>query len=254
MTTMSVVGECFFFVPAHPGCPRQIPQSRKMVVCVSVTSSIRKCKHVSITAVTVAASADGYTLCECVQKKRCHNIFCSNFVNCWSIFTILSTIDSAVNFQQSNNKISNHFWNASLHYLLKHPCQKKHINLRIVTVNTLQGNTATLFRCGEWWDLSLLQQQQPFNDPLYGATKVSQYQKGKPIQVLLKQETVSGSGISWAIRKYAPRPRQISMPASTTQFFTGRCPSCCPINSVKALKARQTFDYYFITNLLPRLL
>ena len=37
--------------------------------------------------------------------------------------------------------------------------------------------------------------------------------KIKPIWILLKQETVSGSGISWAICKSAPRSRQITMPA-----------------------------------------
>ena len=34
----------------------------------------------------------------------------------------------------------------------------------------------------------------------------------QPIWILLKQETVSGSGISWAICKSAPRSRQITMP------------------------------------------
>jgi len=37
--------------------------------------------------------------------------------------------------------------------------------------------------------------------------------KIKPIWILLKQETMSGSGISWAICKSAPRSRQITMPA-----------------------------------------
>ena len=37
-----------------------------------------------------------------------------------------------------------------------------------------------------------------FNGPLSGTTQVSQYQKGKTIWILLEQETVSGSGISWA--------------------------------------------------------
>ena len=46
-----------------------------------------------------------------------------------------------------------------------------------------------------------------------GTTRVSRYQKGKPIWILLKQETVSSSGISWAICKSAPRSRQITMPA-----------------------------------------
>jgi len=39
--------------------------------------------------------------------------------------------------------------------------------------------------------------------------------KVKPIWILLKQETVSGSGIRWAICKSAPRSRQITMPAQT---------------------------------------
>ena len=36
--------------------------------------------------------------------------------------------------------------------------------------------------------------------------------KVKPIRILLKQETVSGSGISWATCKSASRSRQITMP------------------------------------------
>jgi len=43
---------------------------------------------------------------------------------------------------------------------------------------------------------------------------VSRYQKGKTNLDLLKQEAVSGSGISWAICKSASRSTQITMPAS----------------------------------------
>ena len=78
----------------------------------------------------------------------------------------------------------------------------------------------------------------PFNGPLSGTTRVSRYHKGKPIWILLKQETVSGSGISWAICKSAPRSRQITMPAPHhSVFLKAGCPSCHPTNSVKALKA-----------------
>ena len=52
--------------------------------------------------------------------------------------------------------------------------------------------------------------------------------KVKPIWLLLKQETVSGSGISWAICKSAPRSRQIPRQHSTAQFFTGRMPFLPP--------------------------
>ena len=61
--------------------------------------------------------------------------------------------------------------------------------------------------------------------------------KVKPIWILLRQETVSGSDISWAICKYAPRSRQITMPAPHHSVLQAGCPSCRPTNSVRALKA-----------------
>ena len=61
--------------------------------------------------------------------------------------------------------------------------------------------------------------------------------KVKPIWILLEQETVSLSGISWAICKSASRSRQITTPAPHLSFLQAGCLSCCPTNSVKALKA-----------------
>jgi len=75
---------------------------------------------------------------------------------------------------------------------------------------------------------------------LSGTIQVSWYQKGKAKTNLdfLEQEIVSGSGISWAICKSAPRPRQITTPAPYhSVFLQAGCPSCRPTNSVKALKA-----------------
>ena len=46
--------------------------------------------------------------------------------------------------------------------------------------------------------------------------------KVKPIWILLKQKTVNGSGISWAICKSASRSRQITTPAPHHSVFTGR--------------------------------
>jgi len=64
----------------------------------------------------------------------------------------------------------------------------------------------------------------PFNGPLSGTTRVSRYQKGKPILILLKQETVTGSGISWAICKSAPCSRETTTPALHHSVFTGQMP------------------------------
>ena len=65
--------------------------------------------------------------------------------------------------------------------------------------------------------------------------------KVKPIWILLKQETVSGSGISRAICK-SGTSLQTDNHASTSplSFLQAGCPSCRPTNSVKALKAPET--------------
>ena len=59
----------------------------------------------------------------------------------------------------------------------------------------------------------------PFNGPFSRTTRVSRYQKGKTDLDLLKHETVSGSGISWAICKSAPSSREITMPAPHHSVF-----------------------------------
>jgi len=74
-----------------------------------------------------------------------------------------------------------------------------------------------------------------------GLTRWAGTRKVKLIWILLKQETVSGSGISWAICKSASRSRQITMPAPHHSVFyrpdSMGCPTGGPTNSVKALKA-----------------
>jgi len=52
--------------------------------------------------------------------------------------------------------------------------------------------------------------------------------KVKPIWILLKQETVSGISISWAICKSASRSRQITLPAPHHSSFTGQMPFLPP--------------------------
>ena len=67
-----------------------------------------------------------------------------------------------------------------------------------------------------------------FNGPFSKTTQVSWYQKGKPIWILLKRETVSGSGVSLAICKSAPCSRRTTMPAPHHSVFTGRMPFLLP--------------------------
>ena len=91
----------------------------------------------------------------------------------------------------------------------------------------------------------------PFNGSLSGTTLVNRYQKGKtnrdfteakPIWILLKQETVSGSGISWAICKSAPRCRQITMPAPHHSVFTGRMPFLPPNQQCQSTEGNVSYN------------
>jgi len=89
------------------------------------------------------------------------------------------------------------------------------------------GDLQSWIRCTQTLtDATVQQQLHLFNGPLSWTTQVSQYQKGKTNLDLLKQETVSGSGISWAKCKSAPRHRQKT--TSPLSFFTGRTPFLLP--------------------------
>ena len=71
--------------------------------------------------------------------------------------------------------------------------------------------------------------------------------KEEPIWILLKQETVSGDGISWAICKSAPYSRQIPHQLLTAQFFTGRMPFLPPNQ-----QRQTTASNMYATNRMPK--
>ena len=75
-----------------------------------------------------------------------------------------------------------------------------------------------------------------FSSPL---SRTTRYQKGKTnLDFTKARETVSGSGISWAICKSAPRSRQITMPAPHHSALKAR-----------ALKAHvKALRHYTVTN------
>ena len=75
--------------------------------------------------------------------------------------------------------------------------------------------------------------------------------KVKPIWILLKQETVSGSGISWAIYKSAPCSRQITTPAPHHSFFYR--PDALPAAQPTASKHwRQQLNLPYLTKIRPK--
>ena len=72
----------------------------------------------------------------------------------------------------------------------------------------------------------------PFNGPFPGLPRWAGTRKVKPIWILLKQETVIGSGISWAICKSTLLQTDNHASTPLLSFLQAGCPSCYPTNSV----------------------
>jgi len=81
-----------------------------------------------------------------------------------------------------------------------------------------------------------------------GLPRPAAIRKVKLIWILLKQETVSGIGISWAVCKSPPCSRQITMPAPQHSVFIGQMPFLSPTNSVIALCFKEI--YYVLVCML----
>ena len=72
--------------------------------------------------------------------------------------------------------------------------------------------------------------------------------KVKLMWILLKQETASGSGISWAICKSAPRSRQPRQ-HPTTRFFTDRMPFLPPNQQCQSTEGMScTKEFIFVSS------
>jgi len=72
----------------------------------------------------------------------------------------------------------------------------------------------------------------------------------KSIWILLKQEAVSDIGISWAICKFAPRSRQITMPAPHHSVFTGRMPFLPPNQHRQGTEGSDLITCSLINNII----
>jgi len=91
--------------------------------------------------------------------------------------------------------------------------QSQHYRISWVSMQQITGSAMRLFSRRHTHTHTRLTAHCP-RLPGWAGTR-----KEKPIWILLKQETVSGSGISWAICKSAPRSRQINMPVPHNSIF-----------------------------------
>jgi len=119
-------------------------------------------------------------------------------------------------------------------------CPQRHQTVMSKTVTyVLRGHIALLKRKNVLWTCGICNTTLlDLRTPRYTHTRLTAFfpglprwagtRKVKPIWILLKQETVSGSGISWAICKSALHSRQITTPAPHHSVFTGRMPFLLP--------------------------
>ena len=70
-------------------------------------------------------------------------------------------------------------------------------------------------------------------------TTISRHHKGKSFWILMKQEMMGGTRISWTVMQIISTSLQTDNHSSLLSFLQARCTSCRPTNSVKALKANQ---------------
>jgi len=81
-------------------------------------------------------------------------------------------------------------------------------------------NTLNILRCTEKNSSNFqLTAALKLSEQFLGITTVSFVFNKKTFWILLKQETMRGSGISWAICKSAPHSRQITTPAPQHSVF-----------------------------------
>ena len=102
------------------------------------------------------------------------------------------------------------------------PCTSYSIHFFIQSLSSFHNTCpyhSNLFCCSTEIMNTNIQNTHPFNGPFPGLPRWAGTRKVKPIWILLKQETVSGSGINWAVCKSAPRSRQITMPAPHYSVF-----------------------------------
>jgi len=108
-------------------------------------------------------------------------------------------------------------------YLLSNNYQKNYWN-RMTTVQIIVEGRVGYFSVTQCRSLTHTHTHTHLTAHFPGLPRLTGTRKVKPIWILLKQETVSGSSISWAICKSAPRCRQITMPAPHNSLFTGWMP------------------------------
>ena len=121
------------------------------------------------------------------------------------------------------NKIAVEYWLQSRAWF-RFSAPKTSIRQRIIGWNSLDLLYAERATENRWYDSVL---NVSFTCIIHtrltalcpGLPRWAGTRKVKPIWILLKQETVSGSGISWAICKSAPRSRQITTPAPHHSVF-----------------------------------
>jgi len=129
---------------------------------------------------------------------------CSSFLDCVGQICLMLYRNSASNLSISDTEQTNHYVRCNV-------CMRL-ATILIVIILILENQSINRMP-------TVHTHTHPFNRPFPGLPRWAGTRKVKPIWIVLKHETVSGSGINWAICKSAPRSRQITTPAPHHSVF-----------------------------------
>ena len=182
-------------------------------------------------------------LWEWVQRNRCHFIGVLFVIHC--CVSLCQVPQHRVAYQAMKNKLRgvNYISSSSSWLFGSRCCETLLLPLSILSAEFFMAGTETL---SDDWTVSTHTHTRltaifPWLPGWAGTRKV------KPIWIILKQETVSGSSISWAICKSASRSRQITMPAPHHSVFYR--PDALPVAQPTASKHWRYLDSQYLLHI-----
>ena len=192
---------------------------------MSCLSPKQQCRKLEALAVTTQNHALDHILSGCTDSWGYH----TPYISCWTILHTIEILPSALGVLNDNMLYKSTHTNT----LLGNMAQYKAHNTSVRETSSDLSQAKYFFSSNN----TVTHIHTRLTALCPGLPRWASTRKVKPIRILLKQETVRGSGISWAYANLHITPDRAMPVPHHSSFLQAGYPSCCPTNSVKSLKA-----------------
>ena len=158
----------------------------------------------------------------------------------------LFSVSSSASWQLSQQSEQIRFSQSNGYFQVLHFCPQRCWSRQISCITCVLRTETVTNRC---YVNRQITHTHPFNGSFPGLPRWAGTRKVKPIWILLKQETVSGSSISWDICKSAPRSRQITTSAPHHSVFTSRMPFLPPNQQRQSTEGNRQINVTLLSNI-----